>query len=133
MSIPQLRCVFNKATTVVHTNKTPGLNMVQASYYIRERLFFLFWFGDKRVEQEQDLIKLFILSLKATIDTLLKCLKTTANPLLKCLKATIDTLLKYLKTTANPLLKCLKATIDTLLKYLKTTVNPLLKCSNPII
>lgn len=51
--------------------KTPGLNVVQAFYYMRERLFFLFWFGDKRVEQEQDLIKLFILSLKATIHTLL--------------------------------------------------------------
>ena len=71
MSIPRLRCVFKKATTVVHTNKTPGLNMVQASYYIRERLFFLFWFGDKRVEQEQDLIKLFILRLKTAVNTLL--------------------------------------------------------------
>src|SRR5438105_8242195 len=123
MSIPRFRCVFNKATTVIHTNKTPGLNIVPASYYIRERLFFLFWFGDKRVEQEQDLIKLFILPLKATIDTQLKCLKTTANPLLKCLKATIDTLLKYLKKTVNTLLKCLKSNIDIQLKYLKKSVN----------
>src|SRR5260370_26198171 len=39
---------------------------------IHELLFcFLSWFGGKRVEQEQDLIELFVLRLKAAVYTLL--------------------------------------------------------------
>src|SRR6266705_1025562 len=93
--------IFPATAGEVATSSAATLSYcVRGSIDIRILLFFLFWLGDKRIEQKQDLIELFVLFLKAFI---------------LFLKATIHTLLQGAKAVSNTLFKG----IETLIKSTK--------------